>query len=1467
MAEYTGADGFTNPFAARQRETVEQAQRNQRAEALAGYREDLQEDALEREDLFGQTTRTGTRADNIFFGAAELRHQPPGQGPIRAPRQDGEEADFYQRSQVREQIAQREARTAAGSRSHFGSSRSPPGGLAAGHAAVANVGETHLGPVGTFPRPGADATQYTIFTPAGGPSAAAPVVFGPGHTTYGKDGAVEGGMPPAPEQQPRLVTPRPRPPAQPIGGRASPSASLLEPSSDGVARAALERQMAVQRRMELLRDEAQWALGAQNQALAEQQAALAEQQAQMQASQLRVDTLNQELGVAGFAVQQQAQQHAEVQGRQHLDAGAAVRMSAEQATQIERQRQEAARQEREQLLNAEIETARVEGERIRREAADALQRERAAMREEVERERAAMERERVDYREQLATAQLRSSCAEGLAKMPAVVHKGVSPATQVPQTPVAPMAAGGVWGHATPEGERMARQRDFLARIGRAARGEADVPMDDVSGTVHPPGCARPSQADTFFPPAKSPFATYAPTPPLPTEPPGLGGGAGGGPAPQPGGPTTGHVSPAPADSVPLSELAAALQSVAKAVAGQRPEGTGMKVEKKAICIKAEERDKLVDELVDLDVRWGELQLKTWRGKWGVFRAACEGRAKLLIDSDMLTQGITDDVLATMDDNAFKVLTQYFIDYIKSKAGLTKQVEIELAVKAVNAVRMKSSTREAAQAFIDAYRRAYLKEQRADLVDLGVKGVTRRFVEFQDKLHPDLKVWIAKLPVSLRPTSHETGIEAVEAWIEAERNRGNSGDAAKFANLEKQVKALQISGASTPSTASSSAASQFPARLKPIIAAMGKDDARGLQQALARRNAGGWKSSPKGGKPAGKKGSGGGKGTPAEAGFQTCVRCNGIHEPKLPRANCPNQIATDNQKYQAYITEGHKCDYFVGTKDNGEKWQCRGKGHGRAEHMEAVKRLHAGGKGKGGKDGGKPKGKGGKKGKKGKGGRVGALGDADGADGDGAADGAAADDESYWDEGDTWTHYDNMLESIWELSGDVVTGLAQPKEGLGALDDCARSEVPVSDRVIMEPVCSRCGPPVAKDPVGVSAGLHWVDCDAFPADALHAGVERSASSTDEVVEEPPPMVDSDTESDTNSSCDGSSDEDTSVDVGQSCGQVLAIRDWIVNQSQGPLRRLFAAQALQPQHGGPAECDGSSPAAHTSEATASCSPPAAANQSSSPLSAEHLRTGSVEDQEHLRPGSVEDPLSPGEGVVPNGAPVGFETRNTGGVTYQRHHNVMKDPGLIEKCKGAIFNLGVWWHTHRPGSTIPGVDSCCPAKAQATSGSAESGPINREDAQQSAAAVGPPEECPFKHIPKDGVAGAGPQYKSFRRTWQCRAVLLEGVAPSVEIIYENVCVREVSEPRVVITLTYPGTLFRAEGQVPPPVQAQRSTEGEQLLSVCVQWELRKAPHHVHGGMDGFPTGIPHNLLAIWWRGRMVLRRLVGTVVVAN
>ena len=54
---------------------------------------------------------------------------------------------------------------------------------------------------------------------------------------------------------------------------------------------------------------------------------------------------------------------------------------------------------------------------------------------------------------------------------------------------------------------------------------------------------------------------------------------------------------------------------------------TGLKVEKKPISIKAEDRGKLVEELIDLEVRWGELQHRTWKQKWGTFRAALEGRA------------------------------------------------------------------------------------------------------------------------------------------------------------------------------------------------------------------------------------------------------------------------------------------------------------------------------------------------------------------------------------------------------------------------------------------------------------------------------------------------------------------------------------------------------------------------------------------------------------------------------------------------------------------------------------------------------------------------------------------------------------------------------------------------------------------------------------------------------------------------
>ena len=38
---------------------------------------------------------------------------------------------------------------------------------------------------------------------------------------------------------------------------------------------------------------------------------------------------------------------------------------------------------------------------------------------------------------------------------------------------------------------------------------------------------------------------------------------------------------------------------------------------------------------------------------------------------------------------------------------------MELAIQAMNEVKMKSATADAAEAFVDAYRRAYLKELRA----------------------------------------------------------------------------------------------------------------------------------------------------------------------------------------------------------------------------------------------------------------------------------------------------------------------------------------------------------------------------------------------------------------------------------------------------------------------------------------------------------------------------------------------------------------------------------------------------------------------------------------------------------------------------------------------------------------------------------------------------------------------------------
>ena len=79
---------------------------------------------------------------------------------------------------------------------------------------------------------------------------------------------------------------------------------------------------------------------------------------------------------------------------------------------------------------------------------------------------------------------------------------------------------------------------------------------------------------------------------------------------------------------------------------------------------------------------------------------------------------------------------------------------------------------------------------------------------------------------------YEEGIDAVNAWADAERKKKGGHD--KIAALTKKVEQLTaaVGGSSTPSTASGSSAGSIPKNLQNIIAALGKGGSKGLQQAL-----------------------------------------------------------------------------------------------------------------------------------------------------------------------------------------------------------------------------------------------------------------------------------------------------------------------------------------------------------------------------------------------------------------------------------------------------------------------------------------------------------------------------------------------------------------------------------------------------------------------------------------------------------
>ena len=80
--------------------------------------------------------------------------------------------------------------------------------------------------------------------------------------------------------------------------------------------------------------------------------------------------------------------------------------------------------------------------------------------------------------------------------------------------------------------------------------------------------------------------------------------------------------------------LASTVTKFANAASEEKSSST-IKWDRKRPVVKAEDAEGLMNELVELENIYSDLNCKTWKKKWSVFRPALQGKAKDKVDLEL----------------------------------------------------------------------------------------------------------------------------------------------------------------------------------------------------------------------------------------------------------------------------------------------------------------------------------------------------------------------------------------------------------------------------------------------------------------------------------------------------------------------------------------------------------------------------------------------------------------------------------------------------------------------------------------------------------------------------------------------------------------------------------------------------------------------------------------------------------------
>ena len=156
--------------------------------------------------------------------------------------------------------------------------------------------------------------------------------------------------------------------------------------------------------------------------------------------------------------------------------------------------------------------------------------------------------------------------------------------------------------------------------------------------------------------------------------------------------------------------------------------------DRKRPVIKAQNAESLRDELVELENIYSDLNCKTWKKKWSVFRPSLQGKAKEKVDLELEEHRLTAEVIASMDEESLEKLYKYLLGCLEEEAHLTAEKKAQLATTTMGSAWMPpNSGPDGAEKFVRAYERAYLLELRAGLVLTHEIATAQRLFNYKEK--------------------------------------------------------------------------------------------------------------------------------------------------------------------------------------------------------------------------------------------------------------------------------------------------------------------------------------------------------------------------------------------------------------------------------------------------------------------------------------------------------------------------------------------------------------------------------------------------------------------------------------------------------------------------------------------------------------------------------------------------------------